>query len=90
MTYKLDKDGKSWIGFCDCCNNPFEPTIVDATTYVVDNRKKKHLKMDLTKKQMRGYCLACSKLEDKPAYNIVVNIEDEKLLVRMVGKVRVV
>ena len=91
MTYKYNK--KEWVGFCDICGHPFQPHIVDASVYVVNNRKKAHFEIDLSKKASNGYCVACCKVEgigNNLLTNIDGNIDGNKLIVRKVGKVLVV
>lgn len=94
MTYKYYKT-KGWVGFCDGCNNLFQPMIIDATIFYQDNKSKNHFKMDLIRRNMIGYCKGCCKSEDQnkdDSTEVVINykIESKELFVRKFKKVMVV
>ena len=94
MTYKYYKT-KGWIGFCDQCNNLFPPVIIDASIFHVDNKDRKHFKMNLVRCSMAGFCKGCCEDKDinddkKVAYVIKAKIENKVLIVRKFNGVVVV
>jgi hypothetical protein len=89
MTYKLT--GKKWMGFCDGCEFPFEPAVLNYCIYLAENKKKNHFKDKLTGKKIVGYCDGCCKKEATAGYHIIKNINiAPKLVVRNVCGVKVV
>lgn len=88
MTYKIV--GKEWIGFCDGCNFPFKPIVLNYCEYYIKNKSREHFHSKVGKKPVAGYCEGCCGKSEGPGHNLFRNIKDGILVVKIVKSVSVV
>jgi len=89
--YRYSKK-EGWVGYCEGCEMPFQPRVINATENIHSNERGAHMKIKWgkTKETFRGFCLGCCNIDGSGGYAILNHIVAERLSPIVVGGVEVI